>query len=244
MAQLLVNAGGVAAIVDFIGENRGNIRLPGIMMLGYVGAHTENLAMAVIVSKGVVQLSLALAEEKEDHLKAATAWSLGQIGRHTPEHAKAVALANVLPKLLESYLRNDSSEDLQQKAKKALKNILQKCVYLPALEPLLQDAPPNILKHVVAQFSKVLPHDPKARRLFVTSGGLKKVSPLNLPHLTRSEQSYLYLKIQEIKAEEGSPLAEYISTINNCYPEEVVKYYSPGYSEQLLDRIEQYQPQI
>jgi hypothetical protein len=42
---------GVAAVVDFIGENRGNIRLPGVMMLGYVGAHTENLAMAVIVSK-------------------------------------------------------------------------------------------------------------------------------------------------------------------------------------------------
>lgn len=62
------------------------------------------------------------------------------------------------------------------KAKKALKSILQKCVYLPALEPLLHDAPPNILKHVVAQFSKVLPHDSKARRLFVTSGGLKKVT--------------------------------------------------------------------
>jgi hypothetical protein len=84
-------------------------------MLGYVGAHTENLAMAVIVSKGVVQLALTLAEEKEDHLKAAAAWALGQIGRHTPEHAKAVALANVLPKLLEWYLKAESSEDLQQK---------------------------------------------------------------------------------------------------------------------------------
>lgn len=146
---------------------------------------------------------MTLAEEREDHLKAAAAWSLGQIGRHTPEHAKAVALANVLPKLLDCYLRAESSEDLQQKAKKALKNILQKCVYLPALEPLLHDAPPNILKHVVAQFSKVLPHDAKARRLFVTSGGLKK--------------------LQEIKTEEGSPLTEYINTINNCYPEEIVK---------------------
>ena len=87
-------------------------------------------------------------------------------------------------------------------AKKALKNILTKCVYLPALEPLLHDAPPSILRHVVGQFSKVriythttctyvcymyayyflsvvvekvLPNDAKARRLFVTSGGLKKV---------------------------------------------------------------------
>ena len=44
-------------------------------------------------------------------------------------------------------------------AKKALKNILTKCVYLPALEPLLHDAPPSILRHVVGQFSKVLVHN-------------------------------------------------------------------------------------
>jgi hypothetical protein len=63
----------------------------------------------------VVQLALTLAEEREDHLRAAAAWALGQIGRHTPEHAKAVALANVLPKLLEWYLKPESTEDLQQK---------------------------------------------------------------------------------------------------------------------------------
>lgn len=42
-----------------------------------------------------------------------------------------------------------------KKAKKALKSILQKCTYLPALEPLLYEAPSNILKHVICQFSKV-----------------------------------------------------------------------------------------
>ena len=89
------------------------------------------------------------------------------------------------------------------KAKKSLKLVLQKCVHLPALEPLLHDAPANVLKHVVGQFSKVLPHDAKARRLFVTSGGLKKV--------------------QEIKAEPGSALAEHINTINRCFPDEIVK---------------------
>ncbi|KAK3717521.1 hypothetical protein QZH41_013787, partial [Actinostola sp. cb2023] len=222
LAQLIVNAGGVAAVVDYVGEKHGNVRLPGVMMLGYVAAHSENLAMSVIVSKGVVQLSMALQEEKEDHIKAAGAWALGQIGRHTPEHAKAVAVANNLPRLLNCYLQTDSSEDLQTKSKKALKNILQKCTHLPALEPLLHDAPPNILKHVVGQFAKVLPHDAKARLLFVTSGGLKKV--------------------QEIKAEPGSALHEYINSINNCYPEDIVRYYSPGYSDQLLERVEQFQP--
>ncbi|XP_062840401.1 sperm-associated antigen 6 isoform X2 [Anolis carolinensis] len=268
LSQLIVNAGGVAAVIDCIGCCKGNVRLPGIMMLGYVAAHSENLAMAVILSKAIPQLAVCLSEEPEDHIKAAAAWSLGQIGRHTPEHARAVAVANVLPVLLSFYMASESAEDLQvkeggspqicgatigviqgrrrcgrgrsviecllppncllyriawiTKTKKALKNILQNCTHLPSLEPLLYDAPPNILKHVVGQFSKVLPHDPKARRLFVTSGGLKKV--------------------QEIKAEAGSLLQEYINTINNCYPEEIVRYYSPEYSEALLERVENYQP--
>ncbi|XP_002164433.1 sperm-associated antigen 6 isoform X1 [Hydra vulgaris] len=224
LAQLIVNAGGVAAIVDYIAETTGNTRLPGIMALGYIAAHSENLSMAVIVSNGVIQLALVLSEEKEDHIKAAAAWALGQIGRHTPEHAKSVAIANVLPKLLNYYLSPESSEDLQIKSKKALKNILQRCIHLPALEPLLHNAPSNILKYVVSQFSKVLPHDAKARKLFVTSGGLKK--------------------IQEIKVEPGSSLQEYVNEINNCYPEEIVRYYSPGYSQKLLERIEQYQPSL
>ncbi|XP_041670368.1 sperm-associated antigen 6 [Cheilinus undulatus] len=222
LAQVIVNYGGMASVVDHLGSCHGNLRLPGIMMLGYVAAHNENLAMAVILSKGVPQLSLCLSEENEDHIKAATVWSIGQIGHHTPEHAKAVATANLLPKLLQLYMNTSSTENLQAKSKKALKNILQKCTYLPGLEPLLYDAPSNILKHVVCQFSKVLPHDSKARRLFVTSGGLKKV--------------------QEIEAEPGSDLQEHINAINSCFPEEIVRYYSPGYSETLLQRLDSYQP--
>jgi len=65
--------------------------------------------------QGVVQLAIVLSEEREDHIKAAAAWALGQIGRHTPEHAKAVAVANVLPKLLQCFLSTESSEDLSSK---------------------------------------------------------------------------------------------------------------------------------
>lgn len=97
-------------------------------------------------------------------------------------------------------------------------------MHLPALEALIPIASPEILQHVVAQFAKVLPNDPKARKLFVTTGGLKKV--------------------QEIKADPTSQLAEYITIINNSFPPEIVKYYSPGYSETLLNRIEGYEPPV
>uniref|UniRef100_A0A3P9IF58 Sperm associated antigen 6 n=2 Tax=Oryzias latipes TaxID=8090 RepID=A0A3P9IF58_ORYLA len=222
LSQLVVNCGGLGAVIDYLNDCSGSLRLPGIMMLGYVASHSESLAMAVILSKGVSQLAVCLSEEPEDHIKAATVWSIGQIGQHTPDHAKAVATANLLPKILKLYTDASSSEDLQAKSKKALKSILQKCTHLPALEPLLYDAPSKILKHVMCQFSKVLPHDSKARRLFVTSGGLKKV--------------------QEIQAEPGSVLQEHINAINSCFPEEIVRYHSPGYSEVLLERLENYQP--
>lgn len=51
LSQIIVNVGGIAAVIDYLGDSKGPVRLPGIMMLGYVAAHTENLAMAVIVSK-------------------------------------------------------------------------------------------------------------------------------------------------------------------------------------------------
>lgn len=65
--------------------------------------------------QGVLQLALCLSEESEHHVKAATVWSIGQIGHHTPEHASAVAAANLLPRLLELYTDAGSSEDLQAK---------------------------------------------------------------------------------------------------------------------------------
>jgi len=219
LAKLIVNAGGVAAMVDFVNEARGNCRLPGIMTLGYVAAFSETLALAVVVSKGVPPLKDALITEPEDHVKAAAAWSLGQIGRHSPDHARALAEADVLRRMLAVYLHQESSEDLQIKTKRALKSIIQKCTHLPALEPLI-DSPPNILKYVVQQFAKVLPNDIDARRAFVQSGSLQKV--------------------QEVGAEMGSKLQDFIDTINALYPPEIVQYYSPNYAEKLLTKMDEF----
>merc|ERR1712151_949762 len=218
LAKLIVNAGGVAAMVDYITGARGNNRLPGIMTLGYIAAFSETLALAVVVSKGIPPLKDALINEPEDHLKAASAWSLGQIGRHSPDHARALAESDVLRRLLAVYLHTESSEDLQTKAKRALKSVIQRCVHLAALEPLLQEAPENVLKYVVNQFAKVLPHDVAARRSFVTSGGLQK--------------------ILELQPEPGSKLGDFVRNITECFPKEIVDYYSPNYSKQLLDTLD------
>jgi hypothetical protein len=242
LAQLIVNAGGHGAIIEYITTARGAARLPGVMTLGYIAAFSETLALAILVSKGLLPLKAALVEEQEDHIKAAAAWSLGQIGRHTPEHAKALAQVDVLRRLIDVTVAEESSADLKTKATRALKGILQKCTHLAALEPLLQvptlflvlflsaivfnffsqNCPEKILKYVVAQFAKVLPNQPNARKSFVQSRGLET--------------------IQSLKSDDkNSKLQEYINTINSCYPPEIVQYYSPNYSDTLLSKLDTYE---
>jgi len=220
LAKLIVNAGGAAAIVDYISEVKGNPRLPGIMTLGYISAFDESLAMGVIVSKGVPPLKDALEEEPEDHIKAAAAWALGQIGRHSTDHSRALAEQNIPKLLLAAYIDDQSSEDLKTKTKRALKSILQMCVYMPALEPLLEASPSNILKYVVQQISKTLPNDLTARKTFVQNGGLQKV--------------------QEIRAPPGSKLKEYKEAINSLYPPEVIQYYTPEYAQTIMKKVEEF----
>ena len=51
--------------------------------------------------------------------------------------------------LLAVYTKPDSSEELKKKSKKALKSILQMCSHLNALDPLIEDAPHDILVYVL-----------------------------------------------------------------------------------------------
>ncbi|XP_044260764.1 sperm-associated antigen 6-like [Tribolium madens] len=224
LTQLIVNTGGIGALMELLTEDPGEARIPCITALGYIAGHSDQLAMSVLGCKAIVLLGAILNDSKDENVLAVTAWTIGQIGKHSPEHAKAVAAANLFPRLVQLYVSEETSEDLKFKCKLALKLCLQKCLLVAALEPLLYDAPPNILKYVLGQYSKILPHDPKARRLFVTTGGLKRM--------------------QYIEAQPGTTLMEYISIINSCFPEEIVRYYSPGYPETLLDKVEQYSPQM
>ncbi|CAD8161983.1 unnamed protein product [Paramecium octaurelia] len=220
LAKMICSAGAVVSIVDYINEAKGDARLPGIMTLGFIGAFDEALAMGIIAAKGIAPLKDALIKEPDQSVKSASAWSLGMIGGHSADHSRAMAEADVPSHLLAVYKFPDSSEDLKKKSSQALKSILQMCTYLPALEPLISEAPPDILQYVLHQFQKTLPNDNAAKKQFVLSEGLKK--------------------IQEIKANPGSKLRQYIDEINSYYPPEIIQYYSAGYEQQLLKKLDDY----
>lgn len=78
--------------------------------------------------------------------------------------------------------------------------------------------PEDILELVILQLSKVLVDDPDARTRFVASGGFEKLQKLH--HL-----------------DAGSESRKLVDRINGAYPIEIVHYYSPDYSQVLLQSI-------
>ncbi len=161
----------------------------------------------------------ALLSETEDHIKAATVWTLGQMGRHTPDHSKALAEGSVFAPMVVLFTRDDSSDDLKLKCKRALKAVLVKCTDAQALAPLLKDRNPKVHKYVLAQYASILPNDPGARRAFMATGLLQRV--------------------QEIKATAEPKVLESIARINSCFPEEAVKFSDPMYGKELLARLDE-----
>lgn len=61
----------------------------------------------------------------------------------------------MVSRLVELFNSPESSTDLKDKCQTALKLCLQNCLITSALEPLLYVAPPEILKYVLGQYSKV-----------------------------------------------------------------------------------------
>jgi len=100
LANLICGAGGGTAFVEYIADSKGNARLPGIMCLGYIAAFDEQNATTIIAVKAIPPLKDALMNEPEDHIQAAAAWTLGQLGGHSPSHAKAMAENDVPSDLL------------------------------------------------------------------------------------------------------------------------------------------------
>ncbi|XP_060532951.1 sperm-associated antigen 6-like isoform X4 [Cylas formicarius] len=224
LATSVVDAGALLEILFQQPTVAVEVAVPCISAIGFIAGQSAELAMTIIGYQSIQIFERILNEPADESLVSVTVWAIGQIGRHTTEHAHAVASANIFQKLIALYQSPTTSADLRLKCQNSLKVCLQKCTLVPALEPLLWTAPPEILKYVLGQYSKVLPKDPKARRLFVTSGGLQKV--------------------QQIEAKPGTTLMEYITVINSCFPDEIVRYYSPGYPETLLEKLEQYSPQM
>jgi len=216
LANSVVDADGIGAFLENCRLYEGSTRTSSVMGLGFLAASSEEVAMTVIEKGSVQLLRDILVSEMDQNCLASAAWALGQIGKHSVEHAIPMGEYDVYRELIAHFQKDGSSDDLQLKCKKALKTLLANCADLRSLEPLLGDAPPKVQKYVLKQLCNSLPGNGANQKAFVTSGALKFV--------------------QEMAANADEKLLAIIEDLNAIFPEDLVQYFSPGYAERLYEQ--------
>ncbi|EAY22500.1 Armadillo/beta-catenin-like repeat family protein [Trichomonas vaginalis G3] len=220
LSQRIITEGGAVALVQYLKPDQGNDPIYGVMSIGYIASFSQSLA-TVLLQSGAADVCLnVFVQAKSDQTKAAAAWTLGQLGKHTSDTAAALAKLNVLTLLLNERIRASASKDLVQKTDRAMELIVQKCTMIEALQKIIDNAPDNVLEFVLEQISKIIPKNPKMRVPFIQEGG--------------------FAAVQKVKAEPGTKIKEYVDAINACYPDQAVKYYSPDFKNTILNDIEQF----
>ncbi|SBS91476.1 armadillo repeat protein PF16, putative (PF16) [Plasmodium ovale curtisi] len=221
ICKIIVRAGTLPFLCECIEQSsKDSIKLPAILCLGFISSFSESLSLNIILANAIPILKKCMIEETEDYIKSASVWTVGNIGKHSPEHAKKLSDENVLIILVNLYNANDSSDDLKKKVKISLKGIIQKVTDLEALQPVFLKSSLKLAKYSIFQFSKILPKNPSYKKSFIKSGCLK------------------YL--QEIKnSDEAKKIEVEINSINKSFPEDIVNYYTPGYSETLIKKIDE-----
>jgi hypothetical protein len=158
----VVKVVGAAAQCEHLKPEANNEPLNAMLAVGYISSLSESLSRALL-NEGAPSVVLGVfVSAKQSHVKSAAAWTLGQVGRHRPEHAGALTTLNALSLQLDGHNEEGAGEDLKLKTKRALKFILEKTTEVEALQALIQRAPEMIPKHVLEQISKLLPRNPKA----------------------------------------------------------------------------------
>ena len=221
LAKMVGDPKYIDPIINYLSKAKGAGKLPAIMTLGFVAGFDKEMAKTVVQLKGHIALMDSLEHDKETHIKAAAAWSLGQIVKHSAELGSGLNDQKVMNALLKAYLYAEEKGDLQNKARRALRTMIQQCQEMSALAPLLGSAPVKILKHVVAQIGNLLKNKKELLLLFAKEGHLGK--------------------LQEIQAPAESKLQASIVEINKLYSDDVVHYFTKGHLDTLIKQKEDYE---
>lgn len=217
IAALIVDNNGSQNLIDYVSSTVGEARLNGILCLGSIASFKDDLAYSIIKHNGVEILKQALQSENDQYIKSAVCYTIGHLGRHSPNHANEIANSNILPLLMFYHMSSESTDDLKEHSFEALRKIIESLNKVSTLEPLLQICSERLIKTILNQLVKHLNGNKTQQKEFLKNGGLAK--------------------LQEMKKKVNVNLVQQIEEINSFFPESCVKYSSPDYVVSLLDKI-------
>ena len=215
-AQEICDAGAPNILVNYIANSKASKKLYAIISLGYMAGFSERTATMLINSGALTVLKHSLENDLEQ-VKCACCFAINLIGRHSPQHANDVVKSGILQTMMFYYMDKKTGDDLKEKAKKAIIEIIKKCSNLSNLEPLLHVTDLDILYPILNQYVVYLKDNTKELSNFARNGGLNKI-----------------LSIRNTLKE---PLLSLANEICSYYPDDIINYYNPEYAKTLLDKI-------
>ena len=227
-SKAFIDIGGVSAIVEYISSIEGDSKMYGILALGFLASNEEHFAKSMFdYNKTLPLLRDIIMNENNQQLKSAVCFTLGNLGKHSTQHANLVSNYNVLALMLLNYQSNDSNENLKKKAKRALKNILSCCQNILAMEPLIQVAPRKMIKQILNQFAICLKLSGVERKNCLQKGVLQRLVTLKngIKKTLVKDEKENKEKSKEIELDEK--IVEIIEgSICTLFPDEIVKHYN------------------
>ena len=222
LSQQVVNAGGCQALCDYLKDGKSD-PIPAIKAIGCIASFSPSLATSMLESKAArVCLGVFVSSRNVD-CKVEAAKTVGMLGKHNAKTSAALSSMNALSLLLQGFEDPDGNEELRKATKVSMKLIIENCEELNALEPLITTCQGSVLRKVLARISTLLSKNPKIRAPFVQSGGFKSV--------------------QLLQNRDDAKLKPLINAINDCYPDQAVRAYSPQHAEEINQEVENYKPQ-
>ena len=215
-AQEICDAGAPNILVNYIANSKASKKLYAIISLGYMAGFSDRTA-TMLINSGALDVLKHSLENDLEQVKCACCFAINLIGRHSPQHANDVVKSGVLQTMMFYYMDKKTGDDLKEKAKKAIIEIIKKCSNLSNLEPLLHITDLDILYPILNQYVTYLKDNQKELSNFARNGGLNK--------------------ILSIKNTLKEPLLHLANEICSYYPTEIINYYNPEYAKALLDKI-------
>ena len=80
-----------------------------------------------------------MIRETDPSIQMRATYALGCLGKHSSDHAKALAENDVLNNLMQILINPNSIEELKKECRRALKMIIQNCTSVQALDKIITD---------------------------------------------------------------------------------------------------------
>jgi 3-methyladenine DNA glycosylase AlkD len=218
LSKYVIDMGGAAALVEYLKPENQNEPAPAVMAIGYIASFSQTLTVALMTEGADAVVLNVLVSSNDNFTKVASAWTIGQLGKHSPQQVTRLASLNALSLLLDAHNSPTASQDLKVKTKRALKCVIEKCTSLRVIEPLIAPAPRPIQKYLIAQTVKLLRKSARDLTAFIKSGAFRAV--------------------QCIEAPSGTPLRQNIEKINSLFSEETRQYYRPQHQAEIIQQIQ------